>query len=176
MSFWRNPVYCSWSTNTPPPYFLFCYFLFLCSFQFRLGGQGQACPAGLGKRLCQGPAGLEPSAVARIRKKEKSEIRGEGYLCFKSKTWDSPAILALSYLKLLLICNFFSLNSNYKKLKIFYYFYKCRHTLNKKKIFYTQSISIYLSIYLIYLTYIKFKMKIFFQIFLIEYEIINNSQ
>ncbi len=81
----RNPVFNSWSTNSPPPYFS----LFFLSY-FRLS-QGQACPAGLGKRFNQGPAGLEPPTGAIIRKiKNKKKWGGGGCLCSKSKTRDSP--------------------------------------------------------------------------------------
>ena len=71
---WRNPVYCSLSTKNPPP---LIFDIFICLFQVMLG-KGQVCPAVLGKRFSQGPAGLDPPAGARIRKKRKIKIRGEG--------------------------------------------------------------------------------------------------
>ncbi len=48
--------------------------------------------AGLGKRFSKGPAGVKLPAFARIRRKKtrNKKIRGEGYLCSKSKTGECP--------------------------------------------------------------------------------------
>ena len=85
-NFWRNSVYCSWSTNNPPPPLFSIIFCF--NAYYRLG-KGQVCPAGLWKRFSQGPAG------DRIRKKRKIKNKRGCYLCFKYKTRNGPNFLVI---------------------------------------------------------------------------------
>ncbi len=79
ISFRRTPVYCSFSTNNTTRYFTF--FVFSCFYAyFRLSyvKLGLGLPSGLGKMFSYDPDGLEPPAVARIKKKRKIKIRGGG--------------------------------------------------------------------------------------------------
>ncbi len=70
------------SFHPPSPYF----FYFSCFYAYLMLDKGQACPAGLGKMFSQCPP-----AGARIRKNEKSKIRGGTVICApRTKHWRVP--------------------------------------------------------------------------------------
>ncbi len=94
LNFRRNPVfpYTAHGVQITPPPLTFDFCLFFV-FMFILGqvslGEGQVCPAVLGKRFSQASAGLEPPVGARIRKKIKN--RGGGVICApRAQHWRLP--------------------------------------------------------------------------------------
>ncbi len=80
MWFRRNPVYCSLSTNNPPPYF---FVQFLCQVKVRVR-----------KEVQFGACRVKAAHRCYNWKKTKNKIRGRGYLCSKSKTRESPVVFA----------------------------------------------------------------------------------
>ena len=88
---WRNPVYCSWCTNNPPPYFRLLFFSCFYAY-FRLGQVKLrlGLPRRVRKEVQLEPCRVSPPIGARIRKKRKIKNKeGGDYLCSKNKTLEN---------------------------------------------------------------------------------------